>query len=132
MKKIIERVRDLPYWVGALMATPLVALPHDAFAAGIGSGGLAGAKETWKTQMAGIGDIVSMGSGVIGLVMSAAGVMKLKQAADSQGQQTKYGEGLWRLGVGGALCALPAVSSTMTGTVTGVNGYGNEFDTSVK
>ena len=132
MKKIIEKIRDLPYLLGAVMTMPLIALPQESVAAGIGGGGLAGAKDTWKTQMAGVGDIVSMGCGVVGLVMSAAGVMKLKQAADSQGQQTKYGEGLWRLGVGGALCALPAVSSTMTGTVTGTNGTGNEFDITVK
>lgn len=41
--------------------------------------------------------------------MSAAGLMKLKQAADTQGQQVKYGEGLWRLGLGSAMVGLPAV-----------------------
>ena len=122
MKRIINVVRDLPYYLGVFIATSSVCTSAYADA------GLVGISTKWKTQMKSAGDIFSMGCGIGGLVMAGAGVMKLKQAADSQ---TKYGEGLWRLGVGGALCAIPTISNEMQGAVTATDGNAS-FQTSVQ
>lgn len=66
---------------------------------------------------------VRMGSFGIGTLLIAAGLLKLKQAADTQGQKVKYGDGLWRLFVGACLASVPAVyaASTAVPTMTGVN-----------
>ena len=125
--KYCRKIRD---WVShnyLLLGVAISTMPFsDAFAQSSGVG-IAGLQNNWKTQMSAGAKVVSMGSGVVGLVMAGAGVLKLKAAADSQGQQVKYGEGLWRLGVGGALCAVPTVANSMKGAVTGIEGQ-SAFD----
>ncbi|MCE0507285.1 hypothetical protein LR948_18120 [Roseivivax sp. GX 12232] len=54
------------------------------------------------------------GAFVAGLALSGIGLMRLKSEADTQGHQTKYGVGLWRLGLGAALVALPAIIGVTT------------------
>jgi hypothetical protein len=41
----------------------------------------------------------------------------LKQAAETQGQQVKYSEGLWRCVVGAGLIAIPALNGVLAQTV---------------
>ena len=69
-------------------------------------------------QVDSIGKLVVIGSGLVGVILVGAGLMKLKQAADTQGQQVKYGEGLWRLVVGAGLVAIPAVTGMLTSTLS--------------
>lgn len=54
---------------------------------------------------------------VAGIVFVGLGLFRLKAAADTQGQQVKYGDGLWRLGIGAALIGLPVVVGLATGTL---------------
>jgi hypothetical protein len=68
------------------------------------------------TQVTNVGKLVVIGAFLVGVIFIGAGLMKLKQAADTQGQQVKYGEGLWRLVVGGGLVAVPAVTGMLAAT----------------
>lgn len=72
-------------------------------------------------QIDDVGNLVVGGSFLGGLTLSASGLMRLKQAADSQGTQTRYSEGLWRLGLGSALVAIPAV--VKMGAATAGDGF---------
>ena len=78
-----------------------------------------------KSQLSSIATVISMSSVVVGLVMIFIGLMKLKEAADSQGQKIGYGSGLWRLAIGGVLCADFEIANIIKGTVTGVDGTAN-------
>lgn len=80
-------------------------------------GGLLTVTDNIACQTKGVSTTVQYSSYGIGALMIAAGLMKLKQAADTQGQQVKYGDGLWRLAVGAGLAAIPAVLGTSTNTV---------------
>lgn len=66
---------------------------------------------------------------IAGVAFVGLGLFKLKAAADTQGQQVKYGDGLWRLGIGAALIGLPVVIALSTGTL-GVDG-GNDQELSL-
>ena len=68
-------------------------------------------------QLSSVGKVCLGGSFVTGIVMLGGGLMKLKQAADSQGQQTRYAEGLWRLAAGTGLVAIPSLAGVLTSTV---------------
>jgi hypothetical protein len=68
------------------------------------------------SQLGSVGKVALGGSFVVGIVMFAAGLLKLKQAADSQGQQVKYGDGLWRLAAGTGLVAIPSVAGVLGST----------------
>lgn len=110
MIKILERIRDLPYAIAASATVALMAGPKGA-AAQITVGEAA---TDLQDQVGQIGNLALAGGFVGGIVMIAAGLMKLKQAADTQGQQVKYGEGMWRLGVGAGLVAIPALANMGT------------------
>lgn len=110
MKRLFDKVRDLPYWV---MASATIALTSES-ALAAGSSDIAGAADTVTDQISAVGKLVVGGGFLGGLVMVAGGLMKLKQAADTQGQQVKYGDGLWRLGVGGGLVAIPAMTGMLS------------------
>lgn len=103
--KFIGNLKDkLLYGIPAAFMLFVLA-EQDAMAAeGIGA-----AAKKINENLDGIGDLIIAGSFLGGLTMSAAGLIKLKAAADSQGQQVKYGEGLWRLGLGSCLVAIPAI-----------------------
>ncbi|MFC4236212.1 hypothetical protein ACFOY8_13430 [Thalassospira xianhensis] len=75
-----------------------------------------------KGQLQGIGDLVVAGAFLGGLVLMGAGLVRLKAAADAGGVQVKYSEGLWRLGVGGGLVALPAITGVGADTIFGEGG----------
>ena len=98
--KIFDRIRSAPYAV--LAALTLATMTSEAQASN------AGAVANTITQQ-----IANFLGGVFFLV---AGLLKLKQAADNQGQQVRYGEGIWRIAVGTGLIAIPALATVMTGT----------------
>jgi hypothetical protein len=104
MKRVIGWVSDLPYRAAAAATVALMS-SGNAKAADIGdvSTGLTG-------QLGDVGKLAVAGSFLGGLVMVATGLMKLKQASDSQGGRATYGEGFWRLAVGAGLVAVPAVA----------------------
>jgi len=106
IRNAFSRIKDAPCAVAAAAAT--------ALASGGASAQTVGALSEGVTEQFGaIGKLVMGGSFVAGIVMVAGGLMKLKQAVDSQGQQVKYGDGLWRLGLGAGLVGLPAVTGVM-------------------
>ena len=63
-----------------------------------------------------VGNLLLSGSFLAGVGFAGAGLLKVKKAADSDGRDP-YGPGLWRLGVGGALVGLPALTAAMKGTL---------------
>jgi len=67
-------------------------------------------------QIQSVGKVIGAGAFVAGLAFVAMGLMRLKAAVDSQGQQVKYSEGVWRIVVGVGLVALPAVIGVGQGT----------------
>jgi len=69
-----------------------------------------------ETQLGSVGKVIGAGAFVAGLAFVAMGLMRLKAAVDSQGQQVKYSEGVWRIVVGVGLVALPAVIGIGQGT----------------
>lgn len=123
---IKEKVSNAWYGAGAAVTMFMIANPALADE----SKGIANLyKNTWTDQMKSVVKVVSGGSFVVGIVLIAGGLMKLKAAVDSQGQQVKYGDGLWRLALGSALCALPVVAGVGKGTlVGGATGNSELFD----
>lgn len=71
---------------------------------------------TIQEQLEDVGKLIMGGAFIAGIGFVGVGLMRLKAAVDSQGQQTKYSEGLWRIGLGSALVALPAVVGVGIGT----------------
>jgi len=108
MKKHLVKVSNLPYYLAA-MAT--VAVYSDKASAADNIGTVAG---NVRDQLGNVGKLMVAGGFVGGLVMLASGLMKLKQAADTQGNQVKYSEGMWRVAVGAGLVAIPAFSGLLT------------------
>lgn len=88
-----------------------------ANSASASTGSLGGMFTTVQTSFTGIGNLLLGGAFLGGIGLCGAGLMKLKAAADNQGRDPHYSEGIIRLAVGGALCALPAVTAVMTGTM---------------
>lgn len=113
IKGMIGRVADKAlYAQAALIAFALTAGRAEAqgYVAG-GGNGIGDVARQVNTNLSDIARLTMAVGFVGGLGLLAVGLLKLKQAADDQGR-TKYSEGLWRIGVGAALVALP----TMTGT----------------
>lgn len=111
----ISRMKDrLVYGVPAAL-TAFMLGEMEALAAG--GKGIGDTAKGVNEQLEGVSDLIVAGSFLGGLVMSAAGLVKLKQASETQGQQVRYGEGLWRLGLGSAMVALPAVIKMGVNTV---------------
>ena len=72
--------------------------------------------DTVSTNIQSVGNLLLSGSFLAGVGFAGAGLLKVKKAADSDGRDP-YGPGLWRLGVGGALVGLPALTAAMKGTL---------------
>lgn len=66
-----------------------------------------------------LGQVILGGMFLGGVAVGGAGLMKLKQAAETQGQQVKYSDGMWRVAVGAGLIAIPAVLTTLNTTFFG-------------
>nr|WP_250807119.1 hypothetical protein [Neorhizobium tomejilense] len=111
MKKILNKVRDAQYALGAAITVALISAEEAMAAKTVGD-----AATALNTQAGAIGKLMIAGSFVGGIVMLGSGLMKLKQAADTQGNQVKYSEGMWRVGVGAGLVAIPAFGGMLTET----------------
>lgn len=110
MRKFVQKVRDLPYAIGAAITVASIATEANA-ANTVGT-----AAKSVLDQTSNVGKLLLAGAGLGGIVMFATGFFKLKQA--SENPQTKYSEGAWRIGVGAGLIAIPAVAALMTNTFT--------------
>jgi hypothetical protein len=118
IKSLATKANNLYYSVGVAVTMAMIDSSNAmAQSASSSSGNTIGGIATNLTnQIANVGKLAVGGSFLAGVGFVAAGLMKLKQAADTQGQQVKYGEGLWRLAVGAGLVAVPAVTGTLTQT----------------
>jgi hypothetical protein len=81
---------------------------------------------------AGMPNMISIVAYIAGLAMGVFGLMKIKEHVDNPGQ-AKLKDGIIRLGVGGALLALPFILNVMTnslsnGTIGTVNPTDLDFD----
>lgn len=103
------------FYATAMVMLEMIAA-EDAFAQSTGGATVGTVAQNLVTQIGAVGKVVLGGSFVTGIIMFAAGLLKLKQAADSQGQQVKYGDGLWRLAAGTGLVAIPSLSGVLTST----------------
>nr|WP_250807117.1 hypothetical protein [Neorhizobium tomejilense] len=113
MKNYIRKALDAPYaLMAAVTVASMAASPAHAITPDVGD-----VADNLLGQLGSIGKLMVAGSMVGGIVMLGSGLMKLKQAADTQGNQVKYSEGLWRVGVGAGLVGLPAFASMATNTV---------------
>ncbi|NTF17189.1 hypothetical protein G6L37_01935 [Agrobacterium rubi] len=108
MRKLITKIRDIPY---ALAAAATVALATDAHAAKT----VGEAAKGMFDQTSAVGKFLLAAFALGGVTMFATGFFKLKQA--SENPQTKYSEGAWRIAVGAGLCAIPAVAAMMAGSI---------------
>lgn len=77
--------------------------------------------DTLGGSFASIVELFLGGAFMVGIIFAVMGIMRLKAAADSQGQQVKYSEGLWRLGVAAALMGVPAIITIISGS-SGLDG----------
>lgn len=111
MFKKIQEIRDFKYALAAAIATGAMA-PAAAHADGtVGS-----IATGLLSQLGEVGKVVLAGGAVAGIVLMITGLIKLKQAAETQGQQVKYSEGLWRCVVGAGLIAIPALNGVIANT----------------
>ena len=99
-----------PYALAA-MATVLLLDAGEAQASGNTIGVIA-TKIT--SQVGNVGKLAVAGAFLIGVIMVAGGLMKLKQSSENQGQNPPYSAGLWRLALGAGLVALPALTGVLT------------------
>lgn len=111
MRKLFSSIANAPFRLMAGVAVGT--LVSGTASAQQSMGGMA---VTVRSQLGEVGNLVVAGAFLAGLGLTGAGLFKLKAAADSQGQQVKYSEGLWRLGVGAGLVALPAITGVGVGT----------------
>jgi hypothetical protein len=118
MLKKLNKIRDFKYQIAAAMAVGAMA-PATAHADGGTVGTIA---DGLITQLSSVGKVVLAGGAIAGIVLMITGLIKLKQAAETQGQQVKYSEGLWRCVVGAGLIAIPALNGVLAQTV----GFGSD------
>jgi hypothetical protein len=112
MLKKLTKIRDIPYAIAAAVAAGAM-VPATANAAGDTVGTVA---QGLIEQVGNVGKVVTAGGVVAGIVLMITGLIKLKQAAETQGQQVKYSEGLWRCVVGAGLIAIPALNGMLGAT----------------
>lgn len=111
MKKILNRGRDAFYAMAAAATVAIIAPGTANAQATVGD-----TAANLRDQVGNVGQLAVAGSFLVGLVMLATGLVRLKAAADTQGNQVKYGEGLWRIVVGAGLVAIPAFSGLLGST----------------
>jgi hypothetical protein len=108
----IKRITDLPYAVAASIAVASM-VPVEANAAST----VGDTAKNLIDQVGNVGKVVVAGGVVAGITLMITGLIKLKQAAETQGQQVKYSEGLWRCVVGAGMIALPAFNGMLAASV---------------
>ena len=111
--RLLKNISDARYAVYAAATVFTFAMQSPAEA---GPGTVGDIADNLKGQVGQLGTFLVAAAVLIGVGFVIAGLMKLKQAADTQGQQVKYGDGLWRLAVGTGLVAVPAFTGTLAST----------------
>lgn len=106
------------YKLAAMATVAMMASSKASFAAAATGGGFSTISENIVQSSSQFPNLISLVSYIGGLGLGVAGVFKLKQHVDNPGQ-TPMKDGLVRLGVGGALLTLPALTNAMTQTVDG-------------
>jgi hypothetical protein len=114
MKSMLTKIRNAPYALMAAVTIAAMSGADDAQAATASN--IGGVASGLMDQVANVGKVTIAGAFLGGIYMLAGGLIKLKQASESQGQQTPYSAGMWRLALGGGLVALPAMASVLTNT----------------
>lgn len=105
-------------WVRMAAAkAAVVAFGSDAWAQA--SGGIGTVASNVANTFDQIGVVLLGGMFLAGVVIGGMGLVKLKQAAETQGHQVKYSEGMWRIVVGAGLIAIPALLTTLNTTFFG-------------
>jgi hypothetical protein len=120
MKSMLTQIQNAHYKLLAMSTIMAMGFADSALAQAAGGGGAAGASTVGSAaqgmiqQVENVGKVSIAGAFLGGIYMLAGGLVKLKQASESQGQQTPYSAGMWRLALGGGLVALPALANMMT------------------
>ncbi|MNU39086.1 hypothetical protein D3C71_277740 [compost metagenome] len=110
MRKLITKIRDIPYALAAASTVAALGVAGEANAANnVGTV----AKSVFD-QTTNVGKLVLAGFALGGIFMFGLGFFKLKEA--SENPQTKYSAGAWRIAVGAGLVAIPTVAAIMTNT----------------
>lgn len=110
MRKLITKIRDIPYALAAASTVAALGIAGEANAANnVGTV----AKSVFD-QTTNVGKLVLAGFALGGIFMFGLGFFKLKEA--SENPQTKYSAGAWRIAVGAGLVAIPTVAAIMTNT----------------
>ena len=120
---LLDSIRNAPYRLAASATVATFAAMDAAQAQGGGSSTVGEAAKSVLDQVTNVGKLAVGGAFLVGVIMVAGGLMKLKQASENQGQNPPYSSGLWRLALGAGLVALPALTSMLTqsGGVGSVN-----------
>ena len=113
---MLNKIRNYPLTVATKVMAATLVFSAQSASAQENSGNIGDIANTLETQLGSVGKVVGAGAFVAGLAFVAMGLMRLKAAVDSQGQQVKYSEGVWRIVVGVGLVALPAVIGVGQGT----------------
>lgn len=110
MRKLITKIRDIPYALAAASTVAALGVAGEANAANtVGTV----AKSVFD-QTSSVGKLVLAAFALGGIFMFGLGFFKLKEA--SENPQTKYSAGAWRIAVGAGLVAIPTVAAIMTNT----------------
>ncbi|MTH95994.1 hypothetical protein [Roseibium sp. RKSG952] len=127
MRKFVEKIGSMPLALAAIMTVMVSEARAELEGGGGGSGGsgrsgtIGDAADGLMNDIGNVGKVAVAGGFLMGLFMVVTGLIKLKAAAESQGGQVKYSEGLWRVCVGAGLVSIPA----FTGMLTGTFGFGD-------
>ncbi|AOG03462.1 hypothetical protein [Bosea sp. RAC05] len=121
--KHVARLKNFYYAALAAITLEILSIDGALAQAGGGTASTVGdAAQTVTKQVTNIGKLGVAGCFLVGIFMTGAGLMKLKEAAAAHGQgQVKYSDGIWRVAVGAGLAALPAVVN-MTSNSGGLGG----------
>ena len=114
IRKMLSHVSNL-----SLTAFTMLAVSSMPAAAATKGTTVGDAAEGLIGNFTGVAKLLISGAFLAGAFFVVAGIFKIKAAADTQGQQVKYSEGLWRILIGAALCLSPWVISVAMASITG-------------
>ena len=116
MKKVKNKFKKLYYRSAAAMTMGLMMSSTESFAGAFTGNTFSTASSNLVSSMGSIPGLVSSSSYLIGLMLAALGVMKVKDHVENP-TSTPLKEGAIRLAAGGAMLALPFITDTMLGSV---------------
>ena len=89
-----------------------------------GGGGTSSFDDVWgniTNAVGGLPSLISVGAYIFGILFAVLGILKIKEHVENP-QQTPLKDGAMKLAAGGALFALPFLTSVMTNLVSGDSG----------